>query len=95
MQVKVVFHGAYRSITNIQEKQVELPEKANLNTLLEILEKEYGRKLTGQLIDYEKAEVWSLMSIAVNGNILNNLEKFDMVLQESDQIIFLPPALGG
>ncbi|KJS87544.1 MAG: hypothetical protein JM58_04200 [Peptococcaceae bacterium BICA1-8] len=95
MQVKVVFHGSYQSVSNIREKQVKLPEKASLYDLIEILEEEYGRKLTGQLIDYENTEVWSLMAIAVNGKILNKLEKFYIELKDNDDIIFLPPAIGG
>jgi len=95
MRVKVVFHGSYREVTGFKEKYFQLPENANLLDLLKKLESLYGRELTGQLIDYKKNEIWSLMAIAVNGKILSNINKFNCPLNENDEIIFLPPALGG
>ncbi|MDN5324067.1 MAG: sulfur-carrier protein [Clostridia bacterium] len=95
MRVKLVFHGSYREVTGTQQECIELPEKANLLDLLKKLEELYGKELTGQLINYEKNEVWPLMAIAVNGKILSDLNKFTYSLFENDEVIFLPPALGG
>jgi len=95
MRAKLVYHGSYREVTGTKQEYIELPEKANLLDLLKKLEILYGRELTGQLIDYEKNEIWSLMAIAVNGKILSDLNKFTYSLFENDEIIFLPPALGG
>lgn len=95
MKVKLVFHGSYREITGVREKYLELNENSTINDLLQKLELIYGKELTSQLIDYESDKTWSLMAIAVNGVIMNDVKKFAMSLKESDEIIFLPPALGG
>ena len=95
IRIKVVFHGSYREVTGLKKRYFELPEKANLFELLKTLEEHYGREFTGQLIDYKKHEIWPLMAIAVNGNILSNINKFNCFLKENDEIIFLSPSLGG
>ena len=93
MRVKVVFHGCYAEITGIKEEYLEIPDKADLLYLLKELEGAYGKELTGQLIDFDENEIWSLMAVAVNGKILNDLARFDCPLNEKDEIVFLPPAM--
>ncbi|QNB47190.1 hypothetical protein BR63_13290 [Thermanaerosceptrum fracticalcis] len=95
MQVKVIFHCLYRELAGVTYKYLELPEKTTLLDLVREMEMIYGRELTGQLIDYEKNEIWSQMALAVNGRIISDLDKFTYCLNENDEIIFLPPALGG
>ncbi|QNB45187.1 hypothetical protein BR63_01925 [Thermanaerosceptrum fracticalcis] len=96
MLIKVIFHGTYKEITGIRERYLDLKKDTTLSDLLTELELIYGEQLINQLIDCEHDDVWSLMAIAVNGTILSDKSKFrEIRLNENDEIVFLPPALGG
>ena len=95
MKVKVIYHGLYREITGVREEIVTLKEGSTVKVLLDVLENKYGSDLTGQLINFETGQVWSLMALAVNGTIINSDKLYSKLLMNYDEIIFLPPALGG
>jgi len=94
IQVKVVFHGMYRIISGTRVIHLKL-KNVTLNDLLIELENLYGKELTGQLINFETGEVWPLMAVAINGQISSDKDGFNIKLMEGDEIVFLPPALGG
>ncbi|GAB6154627.1 hypothetical protein JCM17380_33770 [Desulfosporosinus burensis] len=95
MKVKVMYHGLYREITGVKEEIVTLKEGSSIKVLLDVLENKYGSDLTGQLIDFETGKIWSLMALAINGTIINSDKLYSKLLMNNDEIILLPPALGG
>ncbi|MQL50758.1 hypothetical protein GFC01_00370 [Desulfofundulus thermobenzoicus] len=93
--ISVVFQGNYRLLTGQGRVEIQLPQGSSVNDLIAYLADRYGGDLRDQLIDPGTGKVWSLMALAVNGKILNSVEKFSLILKTGDEVLFLPPALGG
>jgi molybdopterin converting factor subunit 1 len=81
MKIKVLFFGVTHDLTGIQEEQAEIPEGANLDGLWGRYAARFPRlnDLSGVLL------------LAVNQEIADRTR----VLQEGDEVAFLPPISGG
>jgi molybdopterin converting factor subunit 1 len=81
MKIKVLFFGVTQDLTRIQEEQAEIPEGANLDGLWGRYASRFPRlnDLSGVLL------------LAVNQEIADRTR----VLQEGDEVAFLPPVSGG
>lgn len=95
VKISVVFLGNYCLITGQGRVEMQLPGGSSVKDLIDKLAALYGGDFRGQLIDPGTGQVWSLMALAVNGEIINSVEKFSRLLKTGDEVLFLPPALGG
>lgn len=95
VKIFAVFLGYYRLIVGQGKVELQLPEGSSVKDLIDKLAALYGGDFREQLIDPGTGQVWSLMALAVNGEIINNVEKFSRLLKTGDEVLFLPPALGG
>lgn len=95
ISISVIFLGNYRLITGEAKVEITLPVEATINDLLSTLVNRYGDELHDHLIEPGTGKMWTLMALAVNGEIISSSEKFSRRLQEGDEVVFLPPAFGG
>ena len=81
MKIKVLFFGFAHDLTGLREEQVELGEGENLQGLRRLYEDRFPRlgELAGSLL------------LAINQQIADPLA----VLQEGDEVAFMPPVSGG
>lgn len=95
INISVVFLGNYRLITGEAKVEIDLPAETTISDLLNILVNRYGDELRDHLIEPGTGKMWTLMALAINGEIISSSEKFSRCLQEGDEVVFLPPAFGG
>ncbi len=81
MKIKVLFFGLTHDLAGLQQEEAEIPEGANLDGLWERYAARFPR-----LNDLSQAVL-----LAVNQEIANRAR----VLQDGDEVAFLPPVSGG
>jgi molybdopterin synthase catalytic subunit len=81
VKIKVLFFGITHDLTGLQQEQAEIPEGANLERLWECYAARFPR-----LNDLSKA-----LLLAVNQELANRAR----VLEDGDEVAFLPPVSGG
>ena len=81
MRVKVRFFAAYREILGQRETEVELPKGARISLLLANLIKDFPAL----------SEVAAMSRFVVNQEFVSP----DTVLEEGDEVAFIPPVAGG
>lgn len=89
MKVQVHFFGNFRSITKRSEQTIELPESATVRDLLDYLMDQYikmGPVLSPEYL--QKSHVLVVLNKAP-------VRKFDLVLEENDQLYLFIVLSGG
>ena len=81
MKVKVKYFAVCRQMFNRDEEEMELPEGAILQDILDQLKKEKP----------EIAEMFEVMQMSVNWQYADNETK----LSDEDEIALIPPVTGG
>ena len=81
MKIKVLFFGVTHDLTGVQQEQTEVPDGVNLDGLWDRYAARFPRlnELSGALL------------LAVNQEVANRAR----VLEEGDEVAFLPPVSGG
>ena len=95
LTVSVTFFGVYRLITTQSEIEVTLPSGSTVQDLIDRLALQYGEGFLDHLIDRSSGKPWNLMGVALNGEILSDIQDFERPLRAGDEVLFLPPAMGG
>jgi len=95
MKVTVRFFPALRRILNIDEIEVELPEGAGINDLLEELFNRYGRKFLEALYISEMGVTNPYTSVIIDGKTVILSKSKNHRLRDNSVVSFLAPIGGG
>lgn len=92
MKIKVNFMGFLAGYAGTDSIELELPDGARYDDLLQELSLRYGDKFPKKCWDSEKNEfIKPISAIGSNGDI----ETRDTILSENEEIHFLMPISGG
>jgi molybdopterin converting factor subunit 1 len=80
MHVKCLFFAAYRSVFGVDQIELELPEGSTLDALIQDVRDRAGT-----------ADLPRRLVVAVN----RDYAPVDTVLQDGDEVAFIPPVAGG
>jgi len=94
MKVKVKFFTVLREITQKREEEIELPNAATVERLINLLSERHGRKFT-EYVYGEAKKVRSDLQFLVNGRSTTTLQGFKTKLENGDKVAILPPVGGG
>ncbi len=94
MKVTVKFFTTLREIVGKPQEQVELPEVATVDRLLQHLRKKYGKEFTRYVYN-RTGTVQGHLHFLINGKSIATLQGFKTKLNENDNIAILPPVGGG
>ena len=97
MQVSVRFFTSLREIVNKKEENLEFPEdeKVNVDKILEILSKRYGKGFVEYVYEAKTREVRGYLQFLINGKSTSSLNGFLTELKDGDVLAILPPVGGG
>lgn len=90
-RVKVKFFLKFKEITGKKEEEINLEGENNVDELLKLLIKKYGRKFENSILDDEKKQLNPYIRILINGKVMDPLNK----LKENDVVSILFPVAGG
>ncbi len=94
MRVKVKYFTVLREITKKREEEIELPEAATVEGLLNLLSERHGRKFT-EYVYGEVERARSHLQFLVNGRNTTTMQGFKTKLKNGDEVAILPPVGGG
>ena len=77
------------------EVEVSIVEGSTVESLLSLMIKTWGEKLSSYLCGPDRASPLPHMRIMVNGRDIGSLNGMDTALQEGDEVLILPPVSGG
>lgn len=92
--MKVKFFTVLREITQRREEEIELPNAATVEGLLNLLCERHGRKFT-EYVYGEAKKARSHLQFLVNGRSTTTLQGFKTKLENGDEVAILPPVGGG
>ena len=97
MKVSVRFFTSLREIVNKKEENLEFPEdeKVNVDKILEILSKRYGKGFVEYVYEAKTREVRGYLQFLINGKSTSSLNGFLTELKDGDVLAILPPVGGG
>jgi MoaD family protein len=94
MKVKVRPFGALNSIAGLKEVEVELPDGATVNTLLDDLLARFGDSFRKYVYNKTTGRPKSYLHFLVDGKAISSGEGFDTRLKDG-QILAIVAAVGG
>jgi len=97
LKVSVRFFTSLREIVNKKEENLEFPEdeKVNVDKILEILSKRYGKGFVEYVYEAKTREVRGYLQFLINGKSTSSLNGFLTELKDGDVLAILPPVGGG
>jgi len=97
LKVSVRFFTSLREIVNKKEENLEFPEdeKVNVDKILEILSKRYGKGFVEYVYEAKTREVRGYLQFLINGKSASSLNGFLTELKDGDVLAILPPVGGG
>jgi len=95
MKVTVRFFPTLREILNVDELEVELPEEAGINDLLDELSNRFGRKFLEALYISEMGVTTPYTSVVIDGKTVILTKSKNYKLKNNSKVSFLAPVGGG
>ncbi len=77
------------------ETQIQLPESATLQTLLDAMAERWGDKLAAEIFQPGTTTPLPHIRLMVNGRDIAFLNRLDTPLRDADAVLILPPVAGG
>ncbi len=93
MKVQVLYFADFKDITGKDKEDFELNNK-NLTELVNLLLEKY-EPLKSLIWDENNRSLKSVISLAVNDNLIKKKNQLSVSLTEGDRIAFLLPISGG
>ena len=93
MKVQVLYFADFKDITGKDNEDFELNEK-NLTELVNLLLEKY-KPLKSLIWDENNRSLKSIISLAVNDNLIKKKNQLSVSLNDGDRIAFLLPISGG
>ncbi|MEM2896289.1 MAG: MoaD/ThiS family protein [Candidatus Bathyarchaeia archaeon] len=78
-----------------KEVTLELPSSSTINNLIEELSNRFERSFKEKIIDSKTGKLQQHVIILVNGREITFLKGLETVLNENDEVAFIPPFAGG
>jgi len=95
MKVTVRFFPSLRRITNADKLEVELPEGAGINDLVEELSRKFGRKFLESLYISDLGVASPYVSVVIDGKTVILTKSKNHRLKNNSVVSFLAPIGGG
>jgi len=95
MKVTVRFFPSLRTITNTDKLEVELPEGAGVNDLVDKLSRKFGRKFLEALYISELGVTNPYTSVIIDGKTVILTKSKNYKLKNNSVVSFLAPIGGG
>ncbi len=95
--MKITLHTilGLKQIIGQKLTEIDLPEGSTIGDLLTYMKERWGPSLTPHLFDPDSGALLSYVRIMINGQTISQLNGTETPLNESDEILILPPASGG
>jgi MoaD family protein len=94
MIVEVLYFAEIKGITGKEQEKIEI-FKPNMESLIKILIKNYGKNLSHLIWNELKQEIPDMISILINNKVVHEKNPNSISLNDGDKIIFLMPVSGG
>ena len=94
MHVNIKYFAMIRDLTGTKTEVLCLPENTDVNHLLNLLIRKYGKKMAFYIFD-EKGALRDYLSYMLNGVNIHSLNRLDTEINEGDTFSLLPPIGGG
>jgi len=95
MKVTVRFFPSLRRITNADKLEIELPEGAGINDLVDELSRKFGRKFLEALYISELGVTSPYTSVIIDGKTVILTKSKNYKLKNNSVVSFLAPIGGG
>lgn len=95
MKVFVRFFPSLRRILNVDELEVDLPERAGINDLLDELSRRFGKKFLESLYISDLGITTPYISVIIDGKTLALTKSKNYKLKNNSAVSFLAPIGGG
>jgi len=95
MKVTVRFFPSLRKITNADKLEVEIPEGAGINDLIDKLSRKFGRKFLEALYISELGVTSPYTSVVIDGKTVILTKSKNYKLKNNSVVSFLAPIGGG
>ena len=94
MTVNVKFIGSFRSLSGKKELELTLQESSPIKEVIKMIVEELP-KLGQALIDPDCEGPKTNMLVLVNGKELSVLDRFETMITDGDEVVFVPVVHGG
>jgi MoaD family protein len=94
MTVNIKFIGSFRSLSGKNELELRLQESSPIREVVKMIVEELP-KLGQALIDPEFEGPKTNMLVLVNGKELSVLDRFETMIIDGDEVVFVPVVHGG
>jgi molybdopterin synthase sulfur carrier subunit len=94
MEVEVRYYAMLREAAGRKKEMIELPEKASVGDLMNLVVGKYGDDFYRYVYDGQK-RVRDYLSFMLNGINVNSINGFETQLKDGDVLSVLPPVGGG
>lgn len=95
--MKITIHAVLgiKQVIGQRMTEIDLPAQSRVRDLLAYMKETWGKALYFHLFDPTDGSILPHVRIMVNGQTIQYLQGMDTVLEENDEVLFLPPASGG
>ena len=94
-RVTVKLHGVFRAFSGSSPVRVKLGEGATVGDVVEKLTESFPPKFKEALVDPVLREPWPNALILVNGKEIAVLNGVETMLENGDEVVFVPVTHGG
>lgn len=95
MKIKIkTLANLWEAVGRRREILLELEEKSKVMDIVRKLIEMFGDPVKKILLD-DKGKLNSMVSVMVNGRELNYEEMHQVELKDGDEVLFMPPVVGG
>jgi MoaD family protein len=94
MAVSVKFIGSFRSLSGKNMLELRLEGSSPIRDVVKMITEELP-KLEPALIDPESKNPKTNVLVIVNGKEISVLDRFETIVKDGDEVVFVPIAHGG
>jgi len=92
--VKVEFLSLLSDIIDEDDLEIHIQNNSTLIQLIRTMSDRYGEDFRNKVLD-DKGNLLNYILLAINGNQITTTNKNDVLIQDGDQISFIPAIAGG
>ena len=92
--VKVEFLSLLSDIIIEDDLEIHIQENSTLKQLIRTMSEKYGDDFKNQVLD-DNGNLLNYILLAINGNQITTTNKNNILIQDGDQISFIPAIAGG
>ena len=92
--VKVEFLSLLTDIAGTDELEVFIENKTTLDSLLKELKNKFGKNFDSKILDHS-GNLSKYIMLVINGEQVQSEDNMNTILQDGDEISFIPAIAGG